>query len=88
MPTEVAMQFLVEGEAFAPGSVLQPGPLPLALEPEALSKFSKPRVSGVIRAVAVEAFAPGTVPMLGFADFAGWMSAPNGHFGPPLVRAH
>jgi hypothetical protein len=81
------MRFIVEGTSFfAPGMVLQPGHLPPALEPEALSKFSELRVSSVIHAAAAGAIARGTVPLLSFTDFVGRMSALNDHFRPPLLR--
>jgi hypothetical protein len=43
-------------------------------------------VSGIMHAMAAEAIARGMVPLLSLTDFAGGMSAPDGHFELPLTR--
>jgi hypothetical protein len=80
------MRFLAEGAAFAPGTILQHGHLPLPLAPPAPAETSELRVSGIMHAVAAEVIARGTVPLLNFADFGGRMSAPDGCFEPLLVH--
>jgi hypothetical protein len=52
----------------------------MALQPEALCKFSGSHV-------AVEAIVHGTMPLLSFTDFADRMFMPDGRFEPPLAHA-
>jgi hypothetical protein len=65
------MHFLVEGAAFTPGTDLKPGCLPPHLAPSTPAETSEMRISGLMRAMAAEAIAQGTVPLLSFADFTG-----------------
>jgi hypothetical protein len=79
------MHFLAEGAAFVPGTVLQPGSLPPPLAPPAPAETSEMRVFGIMRAAVAEVITRGTVPLLSFTNVVGKMSAPNGHFKPPLA---
>jgi hypothetical protein len=82
------MGFLADGITFfAPGTILEPWPLPPVIEPKAPSKFNEPWASGVICAAAAEAIARGTIPLLSFTNYATKISASNGRFREPFTCA-
>jgi hypothetical protein len=79
------IHFLADRAAFAPGKVVQPGCPPSPLAPPVPPETSGTRVTGIMRVAAVEVITCGMVPLLSFADFAGRMSTPNGHFESALA---
>jgi hypothetical protein len=80
------MHFLAEGATFALGMGLQLQRFSPPLAPPAPTETSETRVSGITHALAAEAIARGTVPLLSFANFNSRMSVPDGHFKPAMVH--